>query len=162
AASDPPQQPKTGEAKAGEVKSGEGEAKPGEAKPGEAKPAEAKPAQAMAGEGAALVDVMRDSEGLRLKFSFGTPTPAALFRRGDSAWLVFDSTKSLDIDQIRVNASALIGDVSRLPLENGQAIRIRLNRPQMQSLTSDERESGANWTLTFADKVLAPPQPLTV
>jgi tetratricopeptide (TPR) repeat protein len=109
-----------------------------------------------------LVDVRRDSDGLRLKFSFGTPTPAATFRRGDSVWLVFDSTKSLDVEQIRVNGGALIGDVSRLPLEKGQAIRIRLNRPQMQSLTSDERESGANWTLTFADKVLAPPQPLNV
>jgi tetratricopeptide (TPR) repeat protein len=111
---------------------------------------------------AALVDVMRDSEGLRLKFSFGTPTPAASFRRGDAVWLVFDSTKSLDVERIRVNAGALIGDVSRLPLENGQAIRIRLNRPQMQSLSSDERESGANWTLTFGDKVLAPPLPLNV
>jgi tetratricopeptide (TPR) repeat protein len=120
------------------------------------------PPQAKPGEEAALVGVMRDSEGLRLKFSFGTPTPAASFRRGDSVWVVFDSTKSLDVEQIRVNAGALIGDVSRLPLEKGQAIRIRLNRPQMQSLTSDERESGANWTLTFADWVLAPPQPLNV
>jgi tetratricopeptide (TPR) repeat protein len=117
---------------------------------------------ANAGDGAALVDVTRDSEGLRLMFAFGTPTPAAAFRRGDSVWLVFDSTKSLDVEQIRANAGALISDVSRLPLDNGQAIRIRLNRPQMQSLTSDDRESGANWTLTFADRVLAPPQPLNV
>src|SRR5437763_3260174 len=115
-----------------------------------------------AGEGAVLVETRRDSEGLRLMFSFGTPTPAASFRRGDSVWLVFDSTKSLDVEKIRVNAGALIGDVSRLPLETGQAIRIRLNRPQMQSLVSDERESGANWTLTFADTMLAVPQPLTV
>jgi tetratricopeptide (TPR) repeat protein len=120
------------------------------------------PPPANAGDGAALVDVTRDSEGLRLMFAFGTPTPAAAFRRGDSVWLVFDSTKSLDVEQIRVNGGALISDVSRLPLDNGQAIRIRLNRPQMQSLTSDDRESGANWTLTFADKVLAPPQPLNV
>ena len=126
------------------------------------RPASDPPPQAKPGEEAALVGVMRDSEGLRLKFSFGTPTPAASFRRGDSVWVVFDSTKSLDVEQIRVNAGALIGDVSRLPLEKGQAIRIRLNRPQMQSLTSDERESGANWTLTFADRVLAPPQPLNV
>ena len=119
------------------------------------------PPQAEAGE-AALVDARRDGDGLRLKFSFGTPTPAATFRRGDSVWLVFDSTKSLDVEQIRANGGALIGDVSRLPLEKGQAIRIRLNRPQMPSLTSDERESGANWTLTFADQVLAPPQPLNV
>ena len=119
------------------------------------------PPQAQAGE-AVLVDARRDGEGLRLKFSFGTPTPAATFRRGDSVWLVFDSTKSLDVEQIRANGGALIGDVSRLPLEKGQAIRIRLNRPQMPSLTSDERESGANWTLTFADQILAPPQPLNV
>jgi hypothetical protein len=119
------------------------------------------PPQAEAGD-AALVDARRDGDGLRLKFSFGTPTPAATFRRGDSVWLVFDSTKSLDVEQIRANGGALIGDVSRLPLEKGQAIRIRLNRPQMPSLTSDERESGANWTLTFADQVLAPPQPLNV
>jgi tetratricopeptide (TPR) repeat protein len=115
-----------------------------------------------AGEGAVLVETRRDSEGLRLMFSFDTPTPAASFRRGDSVWLVFDSTKPLDVEKIRLNAGALIGDVSRLPLETGQAIRIRLNRPQMQSLISDERESGTSWTLTFADKMLAPPQPLTV
>jgi tetratricopeptide (TPR) repeat protein len=120
------------------------------------------PLPAKASNEAALVNVSRDSEGLRLMFSFGTPTPAASFRRGDSVWLVFDSTKPLDVEQIRVNAGALIGDVSRLPLEKGQAIRIRLNRPQMPSLTSDDRESGANWTLTFADRVLAPPQPLNV
>jgi tetratricopeptide (TPR) repeat protein len=120
------------------------------------------PSPAKAGNEAALVNVSRDSEGLRLMFSFGTPTPAASFRRGDRVWLVFDSTKSIDIEQIRVNGGALISDVSRLPLERGQAIRIRLNRPQMQSLTSDDRESGTNWTLTFADKMLAPPQPLNV
>ena len=115
-----------------------------------------------AGEGAASVDIRRDSEGLRLMFSFSAPTPAASFRRGDTVWLVFDSTKSLDLEKIRLNSGALIGDISRLPLETGQAIRIRLNRPQMQSLVSDERESGANWTLTFADTMLAAPQPLTV
>jgi tetratricopeptide (TPR) repeat protein len=108
------------------------------------------------------VDVRRDSDGLRLTFAFAAPTPAAAFRRGDSVWLVFDSTKPFDVEQIRVKSGAIIGEVSRLPLENGQAIRIRLNRPQMPSLTTDERESGANWTLTLADKVQTPPQPLMV
>ncbi|MGH6679879.1 MAG: tetratricopeptide repeat protein, partial [Bradyrhizobium sp.] len=43
-----------------------------------------------------------------------------------------------------------------------QAIRIRLNRPQMHSLGTDEFATGAKWTLSFADKVLSPPQPLMV
>ena len=105
---------------------------------------------------------MRDSDGLRLTFSFGSSTPAASFRRGDTVWVVFDSTQALDVEPIRAKGGAIIGEVNRLPLEKGQAIRIRLNRPQMHSLSSDERSSGANWTLTFADKVMTPPQPLMV
>ena len=37
----------------------------------------------------------------------------------------------------------MIADVSRLPLDKGQAIRIRLNRPQMPSLTGDDQAGGA-------------------
>jgi tetratricopeptide (TPR) repeat protein len=48
-----------------------------------------------------------------------------------------------------------------LPLDKGQAIRIRLNRPQMPSLTGDEQEGAAHWTLTFSDTMQTPTQPLT-
>ena len=58
----------------------------------------------------------RDSDGLRVTFSFATATPAALFRRADAVWLVFDSTKPLDVEPIRAKGGALIGDVSRLEL----------------------------------------------
>jgi tetratricopeptide (TPR) repeat protein len=120
------------------------------------------PPEAKAGEGAASVTAQRDSDGLRLKFSFGTVTPAALFRRADTVWLVFDSIKPIDVEPIRSKAGAVIADVSQLALEKGQAIRIRLNRPQMPSLISEGETGGANWTLTFADTMLTPPQPLGV
>src|SRR4051812_429181 len=111
---------------------------------------------------AATVEARRDSDGLRMTFSFGAPTPAALFRRADTVWLVFDHAKPVDVEPIRAKAGAVIGDVSRLPLEKGQAIRFRLNRPQMPSLTGDDRSTGESWTLTFADRVQTPPLPLTV
>lgn len=120
------------------------------------------PEPAVAGPKAATVDARRDSDGLRVTFAFATPTPAAMFRRADTVWLVFDKAGSIDLDQIRAKAGAIIGDVSPLPLEKGQAIRIRLNRPQMPSLESDPRGGGIEWTLTFADRVQAPPLPLTV
>jgi tetratricopeptide (TPR) repeat protein len=129
--------------------------------PAVAEPAPQAQAQAQA-PGAATVEALRDSDGLRLTFSFGSSTPAASFRRGDTVWVVFDSTQALDVEPIRAKGGAIIGEVNRLPLEKGQAIRIRLNRPQMHSLSSDERSSEANWTLTFADKVMTPPQPLMV
>ena len=111
---------------------------------------------------AATVEARRDSDGLRVIFSFAGPTPAALFRRADAVWLVFDHAKPIDVEPIRAKGGAIIGDVSALPLENGQAIRIRLNRPQIPSLESEGRANGAEWTLTFADRGQATPLPLTV
>ena len=119
--------------------------------------AEAKPA-----EQPVKVDAWRDSDGLRLTFAFPSATPAASFRRGDTVWLIFDSKRPLDLEPIRAKGGAIIGEVSRMVLDKGQAIRIRLNRPQMHSLTTEERSAGASWTLIFADKVQAPPLPLTV
>jgi hypothetical protein len=110
----------------------------------------------------ATVEARRDSDGLRVTFSFAAPTPAALFRRADTVWLVFDHAKPVDIEPIRAKGGAVIGDVSRLPLEKGQAIRIRLNRPQIPSLESEGRANGAEWTLTFADRGQTTPLPLTV
>ncbi|MEA2941615.1 MAG: hypothetical protein QOD09_2144, partial [Bradyrhizobium sp.] len=118
-------------------------------------PPEARPANT-----ADSVDARRNSDGLRLTFSFASAASAALFRRADVAWLVFDSAKPLDLEPIRREAGSVIGDVSAVPLEKGQAIRLRLNRPQLASLTSDEM-TGRNWVVTFADTMQTPSQALT-
>ena len=118
-------------------------------------PPEAKPASTPA-----AVAARRSSDGLSLTFSFAAATPAALFRRADSVWLVFDSTKPIDLEPIRRAGGSIIGDVSLLPLARGEAIRIRLNRPQMPSLTGDDQADGASWTLTFANTMQTPTQPL--
>jgi tetratricopeptide (TPR) repeat protein len=122
--------------------------------------AEPRPRPATAGEGGAVVEARRSSEGLSVSFSFATATPAALFRRADTVWLVFDSTKPVDIEPIRSQGGSIIAEVSRVPLDKGQAIRIRLNRPQMPSLTGDDQADGANWTLTFTETMRTPTQPL--
>jgi tetratricopeptide (TPR) repeat protein len=124
-----------------------------------APPAEAAPPSA-AGAGDAVVDARRNSDGLNLTFSFAAATPAALFRRADAVWLVFDTAKPIDVDPIRSKGGAIIADVSAVKLDNGQAIRIRLNRPQLPSLTSDDEAGMARWTLTFADAMRTPTQPL--
>ncbi|MEH2591055.1 tetratricopeptide repeat protein [Bradyrhizobium sp. AZCC 1721] len=122
----------------------------------------AEPPESGAKDKTPVVEARRDSDGLRVTFSFAAPTPAALFRRADTVWLVFDQTKPVDIEPIRSKGGAIIGDVSRLSLEKGQAVRIRLNRPQIPSLESEGRANGAEWTLTFADRGQTPPLPLMV
>jgi hypothetical protein len=124
--------------------------------------ASAPPPENVTKDKAATVEARRDSDGLRVTFSFAAPTPAALFRRADTVWLVFDHAKPIDIEPIRAKGGAVIGDVSLLPLEKGQAIRLRLNRPQIPSLESEGRANGAEWTLTFADRGQAAPLPLMV
>jgi tetratricopeptide (TPR) repeat protein len=114
----------------------------------------------MASENAASVSAIRDSEGLHVTFSFATITPAALFRRADTVWLIFDTTRPIDLAPFKSNGGAVIAEVKLLPLQNGQAIRIRLNRPQMPSLVGDNQGGNANWTLTFADTMQTPTQPL--
>jgi hypothetical protein len=104
---------------------------------------------------AASVEAMRDSDGLRVTFAFAAPTPAAMFRRADTVWLLFDQTGPIDVEPIRAKGSAIIGDVSRLPLEKGQPSAF-VSIVQMPSLESDGRTSGISWTLTFADRVQAP------
>jgi tetratricopeptide (TPR) repeat protein len=118
------------------------------------------PPQAKAPDSAVSVSARRDSDGLHLMFSFAAATPAALFRRADTVWLVFDSLEPLDIDQIRSQGGSLVSEVSALPLERGQAIRIRLSPPQLPSLAGEDQAAGVNWTVTFSDTMLTLTQPL--
>jgi tetratricopeptide (TPR) repeat protein len=109
---------------------------------------------------AASVDARRDSDGLRVTFPLPVATPAAAFRRGDTVWLVFDSGKPIDVEAIRTRGGAMIGEVARMPLDKGQAVRIRLTRPLVYSLTSEEVGRETNWLLTLAEKIQATPLPL--
>ncbi|MBR0777083.1 tetratricopeptide repeat protein [Bradyrhizobium diazoefficiens] len=106
------------------------------------------------------VDARRDSDGLRVTFPLEVATAAAAFRRGDTVWLVFDSQKPIDLEAIRSKGGAMIGDVTRMPLDKGQAVRIRLTRPLVYSLTSEEVGKETHWLLTLADRLQATPLPL--
>ncbi len=108
----------------------------------------------------ASVDARRDSDGLRVTFPLQVATPAAAFRRGDTVWLVFDAPKPINVEAIRTKGGAMIGEVGRIPLDKGQAVRIRLTRPLVYSLTSEEVGKETNWMLTLADKIQATPLPL--
>lgn len=124
--------------------------------------AKAAPAEAPAAPqpAAPSVDARRDSDGLRVTFPLQVATPAAAFRRGDTIWLVFDTPKPIDVEAIRAKGGAMIGEVGRIPLDKGQAVRIRLTRPLVYSLTSEEVGKETNWLLTLADKIQATPLPL--
>lgn len=108
------------------------------------------------------VEIKRSSDGLRMNFAFPAPTPVALFRRGDMLWLVTDSAKPIDVAAIRRDSGSIVADAEAIKLDKGQAVRIRLNRPQLASLsTEDPNGSGQAWTLTLADTRQLQSQPLS-
>jgi tetratricopeptide (TPR) repeat protein len=125
-------------------------------------PATAAPAEAR-GEAAAPsnVSVVRDGAGLHLTFALPPGTPAALFRRADTLWLMLDSKGPIDVEAIRGQGGAAVADISVVPQERGQAVRFRLNRPQLPSLSGEDTATGTNWTVTFADTVQTPSQALS-
>ena len=127
----------------------------------EAAPAAGAPTEAKAAPGASDVAVIRDSEGLHLTFSTPAGTPAALFRRADTLWLMLDSKKPINLEPIRGQGGAAVADVSIVPQEKGQAVRFRLNRPQLPSISGEDLATGTNWTVTFADTVQTPSQALS-
>lgn len=103
------------------------------------------------------VEARLTSDDFRLTFPFTSPTPAAVFRRSDSIWLVFDTDQPIDASAIRREGAWIVADATPLDLPKGRAFRIRLNRPQLATMIGDERA----WTLILADKAQSPPQPLT-
>jgi tetratricopeptide (TPR) repeat protein len=139
-------------------------AKPAAQQPAPASMAVPKPAAAeptATAEAGMPVEAKRSSDGLRLSFAFDAPTPVALFRRGDIVWLVVDSIKPIDLAAIRRDGSTIIAEASRIALDKGQAIRMRLNRPQLASLTADDPAgAGQSWSVMFADTRQTPSQPL--
>ncbi|MCG6204523.1 tetratricopeptide repeat protein [Rhodopseudomonas sp. HC1] len=130
------------------------------AAPKAAAPASAPVALAPAASNAARpVEARRSTDGLQFDLSFAAPTPVALFRRGEVLWLVLDNTAPFDLTAIRREGGGIVGDVSRVALPSGQAIRIRLDRPQLATL-SDEDGSGRSWSIMLADSGRAAPRPL--
>ena len=106
---------------------------------------------------AVTANVRRRSDGLTISLAFAVPTPAALFRRADTVWMVFDTDAPINVDAIR-DSGGVIAEAVPMPLPRGQALRMRLNRPQLLSLSGDER----SWTLSLAENQQEPPQPISL
>ncbi len=107
-----------------------------------------------------LVDVQfaRLGDDLRLTFPFAAPTPAAVFRRTDTLWLVFDTEATIDIEAVKADSTGTVRSAQVLPLPGGQAVRIKLERPRLASVVSD----GTHWVLALGDSVEEPTRPLGI
>jgi tetratricopeptide (TPR) repeat protein len=102
--------------------------------------------------------VTRQSGKSIIAFGFGDPVAAALFMRGDTLWIVFDSWREIVTEPIAADATNSVMQAEYLRSELGGIVRMTLARGR---LVSAERE-GDSWIVTLADAVASPSRPLPI
>lgn len=105
----------------------------------------------------AIVNASGDST--RIEFPFATPTPAAVFRRSDTLWLVFDNAPKIDLSALTRGVHPAVRNATFMHGPDGAAIvRLRLTRPQMASAVAD----GPSWVITLGDTAAQPSGALAI
>ena len=103
------------------------------------------------------VALHRQGDNLRIDFPFGAPAPAAVFRRGRTLWLVFDSESKVDAGALK--DEKLFRSTSAERGKDGETIlRLVLNEPKLTSFYSE----GSGWVLTIGDTIVEPTRPVSI
>jgi tetratricopeptide (TPR) repeat protein len=102
------------------------------------------------------VELKRHGDTLRLAFPFAAPTPAAVFRRADTLWLVFDSAVPIDLGEVAAKSGGTIATATVARSNDGQVVQLKFDRAKLTSVGSE----GPVWTVTIGDVALEPTRPL--
>ncbi len=103
-----------------------------------------------------VAEVRQQGEALRVTFPFAVSTPAAVFRRYDTLWLVFDTPAAVDVTSVIEKSSRLVRAAEVTAIGESKIVRIKLDRPKLASLGPD----GTAWVITLGDMVLEPTRAL--
>ena len=95
---------------------------------------------------------------VRLVFPFEQDTPAAVFRRGDTVWMIFDTVSGILPPQASSDLSAIASEFAVIPAGDTQVVRIDLSQERLATLGSE----GMAWVLSLGDMMLSPTEPMTL
>ncbi len=112
------------------------------------------------GDGASAVtaEISRQADSVRLTFPFRTPTPAAIFQRAGTLWMVFDTRGPVALPDFGASSAGMIRHASGAALPDGYVVRLMLDRPRLVAATAE----AGNWTVTVGDNIANPSAPLSV
>jgi tetratricopeptide (TPR) repeat protein len=102
--------------------------------------------------------VRHNGDNLNILFPFGAPTPAAVFRRADTVWMVFDTNATIGIAALNAEQGKSLRSVSTARVGAVAVVRVKLERPQLISVAPD----GNGWSITLGDEVVEPSRPLQI
>jgi tetratricopeptide (TPR) repeat protein len=108
--------------------------------------------------GAVAVQVSRQADNLILSFPFSMATPVAVFNRADTLWAVLDTGAKIDLAALLRDRSGTVQSASLVPLRDGQALRLKLERPRLATVRID----GGTVTIVIGDQIMEAPRPLAL
>lgn len=98
---------------------------------------------------------------VRVVFPFERDTPAAVFRRADTLWMIFDTNAAIGAPA-NDGEDGDIGEIAEafsvLPAGDTSIVRINLNKGKLATLGSE----GRSWVLSLGDIVLVPEELVTL
>lgn len=95
---------------------------------------------------------------VRVVFPFEQETPAAVFRRGDSVWMIFDTIAGVLPPKGSPEFDAIASKFDVVPAGDTQVVRIDLSQDRLATLGSE----GMAWVLSLGDIMLTPTEPITM
>ncbi len=106
-----------------------------------------------------VAGVHQSGNSLRVEFPFAVATPAAIFYRADTLWLVFDSAAPIDLSALHNDNESGVREAALERADDGAAIvRVKLSRPRTASVVAD----GPSWIVNIADVATSPTHPLGI
>jgi tetratricopeptide (TPR) repeat protein len=104
------------------------------------------------------VQLKAQGENLVLRFPFASPTPAAVFRRADVLWLVFDTDADIQLAELANDPSHNIRNATVTHLPDASVVRVRLERPKLTSVAME----GATWVVNIGSQITTPARALSL
>lgn len=95
---------------------------------------------------------------IRITFPFQRETPAAVFRRGDTLWMLFDTLTGINQPAFSGPLADLASRFTVVPTGSTQVVRLDLDRRKLAALGSE----GRSWVLSIGDMLLDPAAPLVL
>ncbi len=93
---------------------------------------------------------------VRVVFPFEQDTPAAVFRRGDSVWMLFDTVSGINPPPTSSELGAIAKSFDVVSSGATQVVRIDLSKDRLASIGSE----GMAWVLSLGDMMLSPTEPM--
>lgn len=96
---------------------------------------------------------------VRVVFPFAQETPAAVFRRGDTLWLIFDTPSEIAIPADEYSSGAFESLVSEYAVEGSggsKVVRLQLSNDRLATIGSE----GKAWVLSLGDVLISATEPV--